>query len=59
VKRKKKPRKRAPATQPRPELNQTSRALLGPDEEQRRYRPREEDASVEDPLGDWPEEPAG
>jgi hypothetical protein len=37
-------------------LNEAGRAQLGPDEERRRYRPREEDASVEDPLRDWPEE---
>ena len=32
-----------------------SRALLGPDEERRRYRPPADDASVEDPLQDWPD----
>ena len=46
----------APA-RPRPELNEASRAQLGPDPEKRPYRPREEDASVEDPLKDWPEDP--
>ena len=53
-----KKRKKAPAaTQtPRPELNEASRAQLGPDEEKRSYRPREDDALIEDPLRDWPEE---
>ena len=36
------------------ELRAASPAQLGPDAEARRYRPSEEDASVEDPLGDWP-----
>jgi hypothetical protein len=49
----KKPRAGGP---PRPELKAASRAQLGPDPEQRSYRPREVDASVEDPLRDWPEE---
>ena len=48
-----------PQTQPRPELNEASRAQLGPDEEKRPYRPRKDDASVEDPLKDWPEESSG
>ncbi|MDF3011673.1 MAG: hypothetical protein K0S03_2469 [Burkholderiales bacterium] len=43
------PRRDAP---PRPELNAASRAQLGPDEERRPYRPREDDASIEDPLQD-------
>ena len=51
--RKKKP---APQTPARPELKEASRAQLGPDEEKRPYRPRQDDASVEDPLEDWPEE---
>jgi hypothetical protein len=42
-----------------PELNEASRAQLGPDEEKRPYRPRKSDASVEDPLKDWPEESSG
>jgi hypothetical protein len=42
--------------QPRPELQHAGRAQLGRDEERRPYRPREEDASVEDPLRDWPDE---
>ena len=47
-----------PQAQPaRPELNEASRAQLGPDEQKRPYRPRDEDASVEDPLHDWPEDP--
>jgi len=45
-----------PPTGPRPELNEAGRAQLGADEDQRRYRPRDDDASIEDPLGDWPEE---
>lgn len=55
----KKRRKKSPAPpppRPQPELNQSSRAQLGPDAEQRPYRPREDDASVEDPLQDWPPE---
>ena len=46
----------APAAREREDLRAASRAQLGADEQARRYRPREEDASVEDPLGDWPEE---
>jgi hypothetical protein len=53
---KKKKKKQKPQTRPQPDLNQASRAQLGPDEEKRPYRPRKEDASVEDPLQDWPEE---
>lgn len=41
---------------PHPELKEAGRAQLGPDAEQRPYRPKDEDASVEDPLHDWPEE---
>jgi hypothetical protein len=44
----------APA--PRPELNAASRAQLGDDRDARAYRPKQDDASVEDPLHDWPEE---
>lgn len=40
----------------RPELEAAGRAQLGPDEERRAYRPREDDASIEDPLQDWPKE---
>jgi len=40
----------------RPELKAAGRAQLGPDEERRPYRPREDDASIEDPLQDWPKE---
>ena len=55
--RKTKPRQSDPIDRlPAPELNAASRALLGPDEEQRPYRPRADDASIEDPLQDWPEE---
>ena len=39
-----------------PELNAASRAQLGRDPEQRAYRPQPYDASVQDPLRDWPEE---
>jgi hypothetical protein len=53
MKRKKK-QKRKPEALPQPELNEASRAQLGPDEEKRPYRPRKSDASVEDPLEDWP-----
>jgi len=38
------------------ELAAAPRALLGRDEEARAVRPRKFDASVEDPLGDWPED---
>lgn len=41
---------------PRPELNAASRAQLGNDRQARDYRPKEDDASVEDPLRDWPDE---
>lgn len=46
------PKKRRAAARPRPELNEASRAQLGPDAEKRPYRPRADDASVEDPLED-------
>ena len=55
-KRKTKPKKSAAPARARPELKEETRALLGRDEEKRPYRPRDEDASVEDPLKDWPEE---
>jgi hypothetical protein len=54
--RKKRKKKPGDPAQPQPELNQASRAQLGPDEEKRPYRPRDDDASTEDPLHDWPEE---
>jgi hypothetical protein len=38
------------------ELNAAGRAQLGPDEERRSPRPPKDDASVEDPLQDWPED---
>jgi hypothetical protein len=38
------------------ELGAEPRALLGRDEAERAVRPRAEDASVQDPLGDWPED---
>jgi hypothetical protein len=38
------------------ELAAAPRALLGRDEDARTVRPRKDDASVEDPLGDWPED---
>ena len=56
MKKKKKPKKPPVQTRPRPELNEASRALLGRDEEKRPYRPRADDASVEDPLKDWPQD---
>jgi hypothetical protein len=59
MKRKKRRTKPEPRTTPQPELNEASRAQLGPDEEKRPYRPRKSDASVEDPLKDWPEESSG
>ena len=40
----------------RPELKAAGRAQLGRDDERRPYRPRAEDASIEDPLQDWPKE---
>jgi len=40
----------------RDELNKASRALLGEDSGARAMRPAPEDASVQDPLGDWPED---
>jgi hypothetical protein len=55
MKRKKRKTRTGAQTLPRPELNHSSRAQLGPDPEQRPYRPRDDDASVEDPLKDWPE----
>ncbi len=39
-----------------PELNAAGRAQLGRDAERRAYRPQPDDASVQDPLRDWPEE---
>jgi len=39
-----------------PDLNAASRAQLGRDAERRAYRPQPDDASVQDPLRDWPEE---
>jgi hypothetical protein len=44
------------AAVPHPELKAVSRAQLGPDVEQRSYRPKADDASVQDPLRDWPED---
>jgi hypothetical protein len=38
------------------EFGASPRALLGRDEDARAVRPRRDDASVEDPLGDWPED---
>lgn len=38
------------------ELNAAARAQLGPDEERRSPRPPHDDASVEDPLQDWPQD---
>ena len=39
---------------PHPELKAASRAQLGRDEEKRAVRPPQADASIEDPLQDWP-----
>ena len=63
-KRKRAPTKRAGrAVQPRndpagaEELNAESRALLGAEDKPRRMRPEpRDDASVEDPLRDWPKD---
>jgi hypothetical protein len=52
-KRKAKPQ---PPPEPRPELKEAGRAQLGRDAGRRPYRPRAEDASIEDPLEDWPKE---
>lgn len=50
-------RKPAPrAAPPQPGLDESSRAQLGSDPEQRPYRPQKDDASLEDPLQDWPED---
>jgi hypothetical protein len=38
------------------ELGAASKALLGRDEETRAVRQPREDASVQDPLNDWPED---
>ena len=40
-----------------PELNEVSRAQLGRDPQARPHRPAPEDASMQDPLQDWPDEP--
>lgn len=60
---KRKPKQRAgriqagPAGAGREELNAESRALLGREEKPRGLRPEPpEDASVEDPLRDWPDD---
>ena len=55
-KRRRQATKRAGATPIREDLNKGSRALLGEDDAARKVRPQAEDASVEDPLLDWPEE---
>ena len=56
----KKTKRKAQAPQrsavPRPELKQVSRAQVGADEKQRPYRPRPDDASIEDALEDWRDE---
>ena len=57
AKRKRKPAtKRADSRQPGNDLNAVSRAQLGRDEEKRPYRPLADDASIEDPLKDWPDD---
>jgi len=51
-----KPRRRvSPAPLP-VDLNAAGRAQLGPDQSERAYRPPQDDASIEDPLHDWPED---
>lgn len=49
-------RKRRSPPPPAPELNAASRAQLGRDPERRAYRPQPDDASIQDPLRDWPED---
>jgi hypothetical protein len=56
VMKKRRKKKPVPQTPARPELKEASRAQLGPEDETRPYRPRQDDASVEDPLEDWPQE---
>jgi hypothetical protein len=60
VRKRRKPRKprraKNSAAAPRNDLNAVSRAQLGTDEEKRPYRPVQDDASIEDPLRDWPED---
>lgn len=51
-----KPRRARGEAAPRNDLKAASRAQLGPDEEKRPYRPMRDDASIEDPLHDWPED---
>lgn len=56
---KKKERKAKPPQRsavPRPELKKVSRAQVGPDKDERPYRPRPDDASIEDALEDWRDE---
>jgi len=55
-KKRRKPKRSRAESAAQPELGAAGRAQLGPDEERRPYRPREEDASIEDPLQDWPKE---
>jgi hypothetical protein len=43
-------------TPERDDLDAAARAQLGREQQARPYRPREDDASVEDPLGDWPDD---
>jgi hypothetical protein len=38
------------------DLNAACRAQLGPEAGTRAYRPQADDASIEDPLHDWPED---
>jgi hypothetical protein len=58
LKRKKRRLKEPPVPVPgEQDLNAESRALLGPDAERRaRERVPEDEASVEDPLNDWPKD---
>ena len=58
LKRRKRRLKEPPVAVPgEQDLNAECRALLGPDEERRaRERVPEDEASVEDPLNDWPKD---
>ena len=50
-----KPRRTQKAAPSRNDLNAASRAQLGADPERRPVRPPQDDASIEDPLQDWPD----
>jgi hypothetical protein len=51
-----KPRQTQGPAAPRNDLKSVSRAQLGADPEKRPVRPPADDASMEDPLHDWPED---